>query len=79
MFSRHTFALLATVLVPALIGMLTACSPPAGTGGGGDGDAGSPAPRSFSGVVYDAVSGEPIPGAEVSLGWDSETTDPGDG
>jgi hypothetical protein len=77
MFSRRTFALIATVLVSVLIGLLTGCSPPAGTGGGGDGDGGVPAPRSFSGVVYDAVSGEPIPGVEVSLGWDSDTTDPG--
>lgn len=78
MFSRHTFALLATLPVWGLAALLTACSPPAGTGGGGgDGGDGAPAPRTFSGVLYDAVSGAPIPGAEVSLGWDSETTGSG--
>ncbi|MFO7782152.1 MAG: hypothetical protein R6W94_11055 [Spirochaetia bacterium] len=77
MFFRRTFALLATILVGGLVALLTACSPPAGPGGGGGGGDGTPAPRSFSGVVYDVVSGAPIPGADVSFGWDTDTTGSG--
>ena len=81
MFSCRTFTLIAATLAClsfALLTLLTACSPPAGTGGGGGGGGdGAPAPRSFSGVLYDAISGAPISGAEVAFGWDSETTGSG--
>ena len=77
MFSRHTFAVLARILAwgLGLVGLITACSPPAGPGDGGGG--GIPAPRSFSGVVYDVASGEPISGADVSFGWDTDSTGSG--